>query len=142
MAQKKGPLTEKKYLDALAKNHLASRTKGIDATMKKYRLDAIVAPTGAPAWTTDLVNGDHFTGGELDAGGRRRLSEHQRSGGICVWPSGGHLLHGQRVERADAHQDRVRVRAGNASPPSAAIHSDAGTGDRQSLRTTDNREDM
>jgi len=63
MAEKKGPLTEKKYLDALAKNHLASRTKGIDATMKKYRLDAIVAPTGPPAWTTDLVNGDHFTFG-------------------------------------------------------------------------------
>jgi len=63
MAEKKGPLTEKKYLDALAKNHLASRTKGIDATMKKYRLDAIVAPTGNPAWPTDLVNGDHFTFG-------------------------------------------------------------------------------
>ena len=63
MAEKKGPLTEKKYLDALAKNHLASRTKGIDATMKKYRLDAIVAPTGPPAWTTDLVNGDHVTFG-------------------------------------------------------------------------------
>lgn len=62
MAEKKGPLTEKKYLDALAKNHVKARTKGIDAVMKKYRLDAIVAPTGAPAWTTDLVNGDHFTG--------------------------------------------------------------------------------
>jgi len=63
MAEKKGPLTEKKYLDALKKNHLASRTKGIDAVMKKYRLDAIVAPSGPPAWTTDLVNGDHFTFG-------------------------------------------------------------------------------
>ena len=62
MAEKKGPLTEKKYLDALAKNHQKSRTQGIDAVMKQYRLDAIVAPTGAPAWTTDLVNGDHFTG--------------------------------------------------------------------------------
>jgi amidase len=62
MAEKKGPLTEKKYLNALVKNHLKSRTQGIDAVMKKYRLDAIVAPTGSPAWTTDLVNGDHFTG--------------------------------------------------------------------------------
>jgi amidase len=62
MAQKKGPLTEKKYRDALAKNHLKSRTQGIDAVMKKYRLDAIVAPTGGPAWTIDLVNGDHFSG--------------------------------------------------------------------------------
>jgi amidase len=62
MAQKKGPLTEKKYRDALAKNHRKSRTDGIDAVMNKYRLDAIVAPTTSPAWPTDVVNGDHFTG--------------------------------------------------------------------------------
>jgi len=62
-AQAKGPLTEKKYLDALAKNHLMSRTQGIDAVMDKNKLDAIIAPTGGPAWPTDWVNGDHFTGG-------------------------------------------------------------------------------
>ena len=61
-AQAKGPLTDKKYRDALAKDIKMSRTDGIDATMKKYKLDAIVAPTGGPAWVTDLVNGDHFTG--------------------------------------------------------------------------------
>jgi amidase len=61
-AQAKGPLTEKKYRDELAKNHLRSRTQGIDATMNKYKLDALVAPTGGPAWTTDLTNGDHFSG--------------------------------------------------------------------------------
>ncbi len=62
-AQAKGPLTEKKYIDALAKNHRMSRTEGIDAVMDKHKLDAIFAPTGGPAWTTDLVNGDHFSGG-------------------------------------------------------------------------------
>jgi len=61
-AQAKGPLTEKKYRDELAKNLKMSRTDGIDATMNKYKLDAIVAPTGGPAWLTDLLNGDHFTG--------------------------------------------------------------------------------
>jgi amidase len=61
-AQAKGPLTEKKYLDALANDLKLSRTDGIDATMDKYKLDAIVAPTGGPAWTTDLINGDHFSG--------------------------------------------------------------------------------
>jgi amidase len=61
-AQAKGPLTEKKYLDELANNLKMSRTDGIDATMDKYKLDAIVAPTGSPAWTTDVINGDHFTG--------------------------------------------------------------------------------
>jgi amidase len=61
-AQAKGPLTEKKYLDELAGNLKMARTDGIDATMDKYKLDAIVAPTGSPAWTTDLINGDHFSG--------------------------------------------------------------------------------
>jgi amidase len=61
-AQEKGPLTDKAYLDALAKNHRLSRDEGIDAVMNEYRLDAIVAPTGGPAWVTDHVNGDHFLG--------------------------------------------------------------------------------
>ncbi|MCA1564328.1 MAG: amidase [Acidobacteria bacterium] len=62
-AQAKGPLTSKAYLAALAKNHRLSRAEGIDAVMTKHRLDAIIAPTGGPPWTTDLVNGDHFSGG-------------------------------------------------------------------------------
>lgn len=62
-AQEKGPLSDKKYRDALAKNHRLSRQEGIDATMDKHRVDALIAPTGSPAWTTDLINGDHFTGG-------------------------------------------------------------------------------
>jgi amidase len=62
-AEAKGPLTAKAYRAALAKNHLLSRTQGIDALMNKHRLDAIVAPTGGPPWTTDLINGDHFSGG-------------------------------------------------------------------------------
>jgi amidase len=62
-AQAKGPLTEKKYIDELASNLKMSRTDGIDATMDKYKLDAMIAPTGGPAWPTDLINGDHFTGG-------------------------------------------------------------------------------
>ena len=62
-AQKKGPLTEKAYLDALAKNRLMSRKQGIDAVLEKDKLHAIVAPAGGPAWLIDLVTGDHDTGG-------------------------------------------------------------------------------
>ena len=62
-AQGKGPLTTPAYLNALKKNHLMSRTQGIDFVLKQHRLDALIAPTGGPAWPTDLVNGDHFTGG-------------------------------------------------------------------------------
>ena len=66
-AESKGPLTDKEYTDALAKNHQLARTEGIDATMDKYHLDAIVAPTGGPAWLTDLINGDHVAGGSSNA---------------------------------------------------------------------------
>lgn len=66
-AEAKGPLTDRKYLQALRKNHLLTRTRGIDFIMNKHRLDAILAPTGGPPWPTDLVNGDHFTGGYSSA---------------------------------------------------------------------------
>ncbi len=61
-SEAKGPLTEKVYRDALAKCRLLSRTRGIDAVMRRHQLDALVAPTGNPAWPIDLINGDHFTG--------------------------------------------------------------------------------
>ena len=62
-AQGKGPLTTPAYTAARAKCLRLSRTEGIDATIAKHRLTAIIAPTGGPAWPTDLLNGDHFTGG-------------------------------------------------------------------------------
>ena len=61
-AQKKGPLTDPAYKKALATCRTRARTLGIDAVMTRLRLDALVAPTGSPAWPTDLLNGDHFLG--------------------------------------------------------------------------------
>lgn len=61
-AQAKGPLTDKAYLDALARDTRLSRKEGIDAVMDKLKLDALVAPTTGPAWLTDHVNGDSFGG--------------------------------------------------------------------------------
>jgi amidase len=61
-AEAKGPLTNKEYVDALAENLHLARQEGIDATMEKYKLDALVAPTGGPAWITDLVDGDNAGG--------------------------------------------------------------------------------
>ncbi len=63
MAQQKGPLTDDAYRKALEKSRRLSREEGIDKVMGANRLDALVAPTGGPAWLTDLVNGDHFSGG-------------------------------------------------------------------------------
>jgi len=66
-SQSKGPLTEKEYVDALTNNHQLARKDGIDAVMDKFKLDAIVGPTGSPAWLTDLITGDHFGGGSSNA---------------------------------------------------------------------------
>jgi amidase len=60
-AQEKGSLKRKKYLKALKKNHRLTREEGLDAVMKEHKLDAVVAPSGGPAWTIDLVNGDATT---------------------------------------------------------------------------------
>jgi amidase len=62
-AEAKGPLTDPAYIKALNSSKALAQAQGIDALMTKNKLDAIIAPTGGPAWTTDLVNGDHFTGG-------------------------------------------------------------------------------
>jgi amidase len=58
-----GPLTDSMYLAALKKSTQLAADQGIDAEMTKNKLDAIVAPTNGPAWTTDQVKGDHFIGG-------------------------------------------------------------------------------
>ncbi|HEX4966177.1 MAG TPA: amidase [Thermoanaerobaculia bacterium] len=54
--------TAQDYADALADGKRLAATEGIDAILASQNLDALVAPTGSPAWPTDLVNGDHFTG--------------------------------------------------------------------------------
>jgi amidase len=62
-AQKRGPLTDAKYVRALAKSQTNTRARGIDAIMTAHKLDALVAPTNGPAWLIDLVNGDADGGG-------------------------------------------------------------------------------
>ena len=60
MAQEKGPLEDEEYQTALAEMMRLSREEGIDRVMNELNLQAIIAPTGSPAWQTDWVNGDHF----------------------------------------------------------------------------------
>lgn len=62
-SQEKGPLSEKKYLDARAKSLKLAGIDGIDAALRKNKLDALVTLTNGPAWLADLVNGDHYSGG-------------------------------------------------------------------------------
>ncbi|MBA4321361.1 MAG: amidase [Odoribacter sp.] len=62
-ADGKGDLTTKEYTEALAKMLKATREEGIDKIMNENKLDALIGPTGSPAWKTDMILGDHFVGG-------------------------------------------------------------------------------
>jgi amidase len=66
-AQEKGTLLNKHYLAALEKNHNLSREQGIDAVLKEHNLDAIVCPSGGPAWMIDLINGDGGRNWDMDS---------------------------------------------------------------------------
>jgi amidase len=61
-AQKTQGLNTPAYQSAVATCRRLAREQGIDAVLQQYRLDALVAPTGSPAWKTDLANGDTFSG--------------------------------------------------------------------------------
>jgi len=61
-AQEKGGLDSEEYQKALENILTGSRKDGIDKVMDEHELDAIVAPTGGPAWPIDLITGDHGLG--------------------------------------------------------------------------------
>jgi amidase len=67
LAEATTDLTDPRYLEALAQGHALSRQQGIDAALAEHHLDALVAPTGGPAWVIDLVDGDRFTTGSSTA---------------------------------------------------------------------------
>jgi amidase len=66
-AEARGSLTDAAYLDALQTCQRLSRTEGLDATLQQHQLDALIAPTNGPAWSIDLVNGDHYLGSSHSA---------------------------------------------------------------------------
>jgi amidase len=67
LADAKGGLESKEYRDALAANRRLSRAEGIDKALADYKVEALVAPTGQPAWLTDFVKGDASGGGFTQA---------------------------------------------------------------------------
>ena len=61
LAQEKGgPLTDQAYLDAIKECRDLAAAQGLDATLRKHNLDAIVAPTLGPIMPIDLTLGDHL----------------------------------------------------------------------------------
>jgi amidase len=124
-AQKKGPLTTPAYRAAAAKCRRLARAEGIDAVMARHRLDAIVAPTGSPAWTTDLVNGDHFTGASSTpaavAGYGTITVPAGQAFGLPVGISfiGGARSEDKLIALAYAYEQATKHRRPPAFPPSA-----------------------
>ena len=88
---------------------------------------AIIAPTGGPAWPTDLINGDHFTGGSSSPSAVVGLPEHHGAGRVHPRAARGHLVHRRPVERCVARGARLRVRAGDEGAKAAALRGDAET---------------
>ncbi|HTI14894.1 MAG TPA: amidase [Dictyobacter sp.] len=61
-AQATKGLDDPTYLQALEESHRLSRDEGIDAVMNEYNLDALIMPSSSPAYSIDLVTGDHYVG--------------------------------------------------------------------------------
>jgi len=61
-AQAKGGLDEAAYVEARATSLRLAGEEGIDRLMREHDVVALVAPTTGPAWTIDVINGDHYAG--------------------------------------------------------------------------------
>jgi amidase len=115
-AEALGGLDSKEYLDSLAECRKGARDDGLDRVLKANRLDALIAPTGGPAWLIDPVNGDHSGTGfsspaavagyphlTVPAGFVRGLPIGLSFVG-AAWSEVRLLAFGQAFERATAHR--------------------------------------
>ena len=69
MAEAKGGLDAVEYLEALGRSRDGTRA-ALDALLAAHGLDALVAPSMQPAWVTDLINGDRYSGGSSSPAAR------------------------------------------------------------------------
>ena len=69
-AQEKGDLNSEEYKRALENVIKSNGPEGIDRALDKYSIDVIIAPTGAPSWPIDVINGDHYIGGSSSPAAR------------------------------------------------------------------------
>jgi amidase len=127
-SEAKGPLTDPAYLKALRESKTLSQAQGIDALMGKNRLDAIIAPTGGPAWTTDLLNGDHFTGGSSTPSAVAGYPNVQVPAGYVYGLPVGISFFGRAftepklIRLAYAFEQATRHRSAPRLPPTADLH--------------------
>ncbi|WP_260580602.1 amidase [Sphingopyxis sp. PET50] len=62
LAESKGGLDSPAYLEAKAKAARLAGVEGIDRLLAENKVDLLVGVTNGPAWTSDLINGDHYSG--------------------------------------------------------------------------------
>jgi amidase len=126
-SQAKGPLTEKAYLAAKARARRLSRTLGLDRVFALKKVDALIAPSGGPAWLTDLVNGDYGTGG---SSGPAAVSGYPSisvpAGFVRGLPIGLSFIgpawsEGPLIGMAYAYEQRTRLRRAPEFLPSAPL---------------------
>ena len=121
-AEKKGPLDIAGVPQGAGDlPNAVARPTGIDAVMTRLRLDAIVAPTGSPAWTTDLLNGDHFLGASSTPAAVAGYPSITVPAGFSHGLPVGITFIGRAWSEATLIQSGVRLRAGDASPQAAAV---------------------
>ena len=97
---------------------------GIDGALAQFQLDAVIAPTDNPAWSTDLLYGDHFVYGSSSLGAPGRVSVRAGARRERVRHSARHhfLRHGVQRAAADCAGLGVRGRHAPARAEPAEVH--------------------
>ena len=120
-------MTDKAYLTAKAKAARLSRTEGLDRVFTTKKVDALLAPSGGPAWLTDLVNGDYGTGG---SSGPAAVSGYPSitvpAGFVRGLPVGVSFIgpawsEGRLIAIAHAYEQRTKLRRAPQYLPSALV---------------------
>lgn len=62
MEQAQGTVDRQAYEEARADSLRMAKDEGVDRLLAEYEVDILVAPTMGPAWSTDIIYGDNFSG--------------------------------------------------------------------------------
>ena len=119
MAQERGPLTDEKYLQALADCRRLARDEGIDETLAEHQAGCHHRAFRRPGLADRLHLPRRSSGGSSSPAAVAGYPEHHRARRLHLRPAGRHLVHGRGLERAAADPVRVRVRAGDEGEKTA-----------------------
>ena len=113
------------YLQALHDNHRLTRAEGIDAVLEKHKLDALVAPSNGPAWTTDLVNGDRYLGSSSSFAAVAGYPNLTVPAGYVDGLPVGMSLFSTAYREGGFAQVRLRLRAGDENAAAPAVFAES-----------------